>query len=215
MQTRDKKSKLSAGNFSSWLRQFRKAISTESGTKVDCGECTACCSSSYYIRIGPKETQALKHVNKDLLVYAPGLPKGYRLLVYEKNGLCPMLKGVKCSIYNFRPKTCRIYDCRIFAAAGISADDGGNALIAKQAKRWKFNYPAKRDRAEHSAVKAAAKFIRQHPKSFPGGRIPGTPSQLAVLALKAYSIFMSKKKYSNTETATAIVKASKIFDKKM
>jgi len=207
--------KLPAGNFSSWLRQIRKSILTESGTKVACGDCTACCSSSYYIRIGPKETQARKRIRKDLLVSAPGLPKGYRLLVYEKNGLCPMLKGVKCSIYNYRPKTCRIYDCRIFTAAGISAGGKDNALIAGQAMRWKFNYPGKRDRDEHLAVKTAAKFIRQHPKNFPGGRVPENPSQLAILAIKVYDVFLDKKKMTNTEIADEIVKTSRKFDRKM
>ncbi len=32
-----------AGDFSSWLHQFRNALLTDSGMDLPCGECIACC----------------------------------------------------------------------------------------------------------------------------------------------------------------------------
>ncbi len=181
---------LPAGDFSSWLRHARSALSNGIGTDVDCGECTACCSSSYFIHIGPAETRTLGRIPGDLLVAAPGLSNDQVVLGYDKNGCCPMLLDGKCSIYEHRPQTCRNYDCRVFAAAGIAAGGDDKARVNRRVKRWKFSYPAKRDHDEHLAVQAAAKFIREHAECFPGGRIPSNPSQLAILAIEVYEVFL-------------------------
>lgn len=211
---------LPAGDFSSWLRHIRDALLTDGETKVDCGECVACCSSSQFIHIRPEETRTLGRIRKDLLVAAPGLPKGHMLLGYDKNGLCPLLTKGKCSIYEHRPLTCRIYDCRVFTAAGIAAGGGDKTRITKRVRRWKFSYPAKLDCDEHSAIQTAAKFIQEHAACFPGGRIPNSPSQLAILAIKVFDVFLKKEGFSavvesassDVETANAIVEACRKFD---
>ena len=118
---------LPAGRFSSWLRRTRSAQLEENGVDVPCGECNACCKSSYFIHIRPEETQTLSRIPGELLFAAPGLPEGNVLLGYDENGHCPMLIDEKCSIYEHRPLTCRTYDCRIFPAAGIAR----NHLSAK------------------------------------------------------------------------------------
>ena len=50
----------------------------------------------------------------------PGRPKGHVVLGYDEHGRCPMLGDHGCTIYEHRPRTCRTYDCRVFAATGSS-----------------------------------------------------------------------------------------------
>jgi Fe-S-cluster containining protein len=178
---------LPAGGFSAWLQRFRTALVKENGADVPCGDCNACCRSSYFIHIRPEETETLSHIPKALLFPAPGLPQGNRVLGYNEHDSCPMLIDEKCSIYGYRPLTCHSYDCRIFSAAGIAA---GEADKSPPIPRWQFSYPTQRDRDEHDAVQAAAKFLQEHTGSFPIGRIPGSPVQLAILAIKVYNVFL-------------------------
>jgi Fe-S-cluster containining protein len=211
---------LPAGDFSSWLRQARNALRTDGGTDVECGECVGCCTSSYFIHVRPEEGDVLSRIAKDIPVAAPGLPQGHMLLGYDQKGICPMLVEEKCSIYEHRPLTCRQYDCRVFAAAGIVAGGGDKARINERVRRWKFSYPTMSDRDEHLAVQAAARFIREHAESFPSGRTPSDPSQLAVLALKAYGVFLGEgeapaapvRVAADTEVANAVVEACREFD---
>lgn len=210
---------LPAGDFSFWLAHTRDILVTERGTDVDCGECVACCSSFQFVHIRPEETDTLGCIPKDLLVAAPGQPKGYMLLGYDKKGHCPMLANGKCSIYDHRPLTCRNYDCRVFTAAGITPGDGIQIRITQQAMRWQFSYPARRDLDEHTAVRAAARFIQDHAECFPNGRIPIIPSQLAILAIKVYDVFLrddekaeTGRALSDVDVANAIVAACKKFD---
>jgi hypothetical protein len=211
---------LPAGDFSAWLRHARSALSTGAGTEVECGACTACCDSSYFIHIGPEETEALDRIEKGLLAAAPGLPEGHVVMGYDKNGVCPMLIDGRCSIYAHRPQTCRAYDCRVLAAAGITAGGGDKTRITQRAKRWKFSYPTGRDRDENAAVQAAARFIREHAECFPGGEIPSDPNQLAILAIKACEVFLAGDEgpaknghaASDAEVADAIVEACRQFD---
>jgi hypothetical protein len=134
-----KRQDLPAGGFSSWLRRTRSAQTGKGTANVPCGECIACCTSSYFIHIGPGESRTLSRIPKELLFPAPGLPKGHVLLGYDENGCCPMLVDGKCSIYEHRPQTCRGYDCRVFPAAGIEAGDSDKELINLRIRRWKFS----------------------------------------------------------------------------
>lgn len=181
---------LPAGSFVSWLRDNRRALATQPGADVPCGECNACCRSSYFIHITPEETEALAHIPKDLLFAAPGRPEGNVIMGFDEEGCCPMLIDDKCSIYEHRPLTCRNYDCRIFPAAGISAGDEDKDLITQQISRWKFDYSDERGRMQHSAVQAAAKFLREHAGSF-AGEVPGNATQLAILAIKVHEVFLN------------------------
>lgn len=210
-----------AGDFLSWLEQTREALKhdTGPGADVDCRDCTGCCSSSYFIHIRPEEKKTLQRINKKLLVPAPGLPKGHVLMGYGRDGVCPMLLNNQCSIYADRPQTCRNFDCRVFAASGIAAGDE-KGRISQRVRHWRFSYPTPQDRAAHRAVQAAAQFIRDNASSFPGGRVPSNPSQLTVLALKAYTVFMpdtdgsagSTSDASPEQLAQAIVETCRRFD---
>ena len=114
---------LSAGDFSSWMIEIQGAIRGDHGSDVPCDGCTACCTSSQFIHVGPDESDTLAHIPTDLLFPAPGLPPGHVVLGYDERGHCPMLIDDKCSIYEHRPRTCRTYDCRIFPAAGLDLED--------------------------------------------------------------------------------------------
>jgi hypothetical protein len=138
------------------------------------------------------------------------------LLGYDEQGRCPMLTYGRCSIYEQRPLTCRTYDCRVFAAAGIAADSD---LITRQARRWKFSHPTQDDRDQHAAVRAAARFMRERAKCFPGGAGPRDPVQVALLALKVYEVFLKSgdesgatgRSSSDLDIARAMIEASERF----
>jgi len=212
---------VSAGAYSAWLARTRSARLNDSGADVPCGECTACCTSSYFIHIAPYETETLARIPKQLLFPAPGQPKGNVLMGYDKNGHCPMLVDNRCSIYEHRPQTCRTYDCRIFPAAGMAVSEPEKALIAQRARQWRFDYPTQRDRNEHAAVQAAAKFLNERAECFPNG-VPKHSTQLAVLAIEVYEVFLelqdkaaaSGSTTTDLEIANAVIEAKKKLEAK-
>ncbi len=180
---------LDAGGFSSWLRMMEAALAGQRGSDVPCGSCTACCTSSQFIHIGPDEADTLAQIPGDLLFPAPGLPPGHVLLGHDERGHCPMLVDERCTIYAHRPATCRIYDCRVLPAAGVGADDD-QPRIGRQASRWRFDHPSATDLVEHDAVRAAAAFLRDDPEV----REMGSPraTQLAVLAVEIHGLFVAR-----------------------
>ena len=183
---------LVAGDFSSWLTEMRGALRGEHGSDVPCGSCTACCTSSQFIHIGPEETDTLARIPRQLLFPAPRLPRGHVLMGYDERGHCPMLIDDKCSIYEHRPRTCRTYDCRIFPAAGVGVDDDDKILIEQRARRWKFSYPTPADRIRHDAVRAAAAFVQEHPDVVPDAAVAANTMQVAVLAIEHHDIFIRR-----------------------
>jgi Fe-S-cluster containining protein len=122
-----------AGELAAWLEATRVVIRDEATADVACEGCTACCESSQFVHIAPDETDALARIPAALLFPAPGSP-GHMLLGYDEHGRCPMLVDGRCSIYAHRPRTCRTYDCRVFAAAGVDCD---KPRIAERARQWR------------------------------------------------------------------------------
>ena len=167
-------------DFVSWRRQLLDVVTTGAGdVDVPCGECTACCRSSMFIHIAPDETDALAHIPRELLFRAPGRPRGHVVMGYDEHGCCPMLVDGRCSIYEHRPRTCRAFDCRVYAVAGLPPDD--KPLISERLAVWP-------EASDGSVVRAVA-FLRAHPECFPDGRLPATNSQLAVAALVVSELF--------------------------
>jgi Fe-S-cluster containining protein len=173
---------LAAGGFSAWLADMERALEGVRDADVPCGTCTACCESSQFVHVGPDETDALAHIPAELLFPAPRMPTGHVLLGYDERGRCPMLTDDGCSIYEHRPRTCRTYDCRVFPATGVEPD-GDQALIAQQARRWRFDFPTEVDRAEHEAVQAVAASLGE----VAGTQVAGTPTQRAVRAIEVHA----------------------------
>ena len=179
-----------AGDFSFWLDQLQAALRGAAASDVPCGSCTACCTSSQFVHIGPNETETIRHIPPALLFRAPGLARGHLLLGYDEHGHCPMLINNRCSIYDHRPRTCRTYDCRVFPAAGVELVEPSKSAIVQQARRWRFSYPTPQARDRHDAVRAATAFLLQHASVFATGELPRDQTQLAVLAIDIHELFL-------------------------
>jgi Fe-S-cluster containining protein len=209
--------KKSAGPFSTWLHNARNALQHDTGIDVACGECIGCCTSSYFIHIRADEAETRSKIPKLLLFPAPGLPDGNVLMGYDEHGRCPMLINQRCSIYEYRPLTCRTYDCRIFPATGLTPGGDEKSIINQQIKKWQFDYPTEQDRNEQKAVIAAVSFLQEHAKSFADGFLPNITTQLAMLAIKVYDVFLNTSHGLEHEAATddiiiEVVSAYKNFD---
>jgi uncharacterized protein len=170
-----------AGGFASWLSAMQAALRGEADAAVPCGACTACCTSSQFVPIGADETDTLAHIPAELLFPAPRLPKGNVLLGYDERGHCPMLADGRCTIYEHRPRTCRAYDCRIFAATGldIGADDETKDPIAHRVRQWHFTFPTDDDHRRRAAVHTAVRTVRA-----------SSVTQLAVAAIERHEEFL-------------------------
>ena len=199
-----------AGSFSEWLRAMRHALAGGPGMEVACGDCVGCCTSSYFIKVRAHEARALAAIDEKFLEDAPGAQPA-RLMGYLENGHCPMYSGRGCSIYQDRPETCRTYDCRVFTAAAMPAGGAEKSTINARVARWCFEFPTERDRLEQRAVQAAASFLRQHPVRFPGGHVPSRASEIAVLAVKTYEVFLDPPP-DDRAAAAAIVATAIAFD---
>jgi Fe-S-cluster containining protein len=145
---------LPASAFVAWLDATERSLRGEIDADVPCDGCTACCRSSQFVHIAPDEADTLAHIPRALLFPAPRMEQGNVVLGYDENGCCPMLGDSGCSIYEHRPRACRTYDCRVFAAAGVEPDD--KPLVATRVRRWRFAYPSDADRDAHDALRAIA-----------------------------------------------------------
>jgi uncharacterized protein len=141
---------VAAGEFSEWLSAMTSALRGERSADVPCDGCTACCRASQFVHIASDETDTLAHIPAELLLPAPGRP-GHVLLGYDERGHCPMLVDDRCTIYEHRPRTCRTYDCRVFAATGVTPD-ASQPAIAARVSTWRFDVD---DRARWESVRAA------------------------------------------------------------
>ena len=195
---------LPAGGLSEWLDGLQAGLRGEAGSDVPCGVCTACCRSSQFVHIGPDETDTLAHVPVALTFPAPQMPRGHVLMDYDTRGRCPMLTDSGCSIYEHRPRTCRTYDCRVFAATDVELDDAGKASIAERVRRWRFDSPSAEDDRARQALRAAVRFLRDHPDLLPEGSAPETPTRLAVMAVEIVAAFLDREAGTVDGTAEAV-----------
>lgn len=158
-----------AGRLSDFVAEFRRAMERGETAAVPCGTCTACCRSGHFVHIGPDEADALAHVPADLLAPAPGYPDGFRIIVLDDRGRCPMLVERGCGIWEHRPRVCRTYDCRVFAATGLMPDQ---PVIVERARRWRFaGDDDPQGGATERSVRAAAGYLAEHfPDSPPSAR---------------------------------------------
>jgi Fe-S-cluster containining protein len=167
---------LSAGDLSSWLLGMQAALRGEREADVPCGGCTACCRSSQFVHIEPDEADALAHIPTALRFPAPGHPKGHVVLGYDQHGRCPMLGEHGCTIYEHRPRTCRIYDCRVFTATGIEPD-ATQPGVAERVRRWRFAVDTPEARRLRDELARAATDLADLP-----------PTRQAVAAVEAVGV---------------------------
>ena len=146
---------IDAGFFADWLREAEAMLRGTGGADVACGSCVGCCVSAYHIWLRPEDRVAYDEVPEEFLLRGRDQPAGHHLMGYRNDGRCPMLTASGCRIYADRPQTCRDYDCRIFAAAGIEAGGEPKRVINERIRAWRFRYADAADRAAHAAVTAA------------------------------------------------------------
>jgi uncharacterized protein len=162
----------------------------QQSSEVPCGSCNACCRSSYFIHIRADELETLRRIPPEYLARAPRPDVGDWIMDQNHAGRCPMLRADGCSIYAHRPQTCRNYDCRAFAAAGISLGSGPRSAVNERVWQWRFEYPTDLDAQRHNAVRSAAVFLRQHSDLFPAQIVPTDPGQLAKSAIGVHGLFL-------------------------
>jgi hypothetical protein len=173
---------LAAGRFATWLDGFAAALDGTGDADVPCNGCTACCESRQFVLVAPEETDTLAHIPTELLFPAPGMPPGHRVMGYDQHGRCPMLGERGCTIYEHRPRTCRTYDCRVFAAAGVDADSD-QVLLAERVRRWRFDHPSAEDRLLHDAVESAARTLGA--EGFRSPRVTGLAVRAVEVVLRS------------------------------
>ena len=203
-----------AGSFAVWLTQIQQALRGQGGTDVPCGECVGCCVSSYYIPLRASDAPVAAQVPPALLHVTGPAEAPQQWMAYGADGHCPMLRNRQCTVYAQRPQTCRDYDCRIFAAAGIAAGDAVRHVINVRVAAWQFNYDSPAERRTHEAVTAAAAFIAAHECDIAGIRFPAGPTGIAVRALKVHGVFLDDA-LNGADAPTlawAIIAASKAFE---
>src|SRR5262249_40629696 len=135
------------------------------------------------------EHDALKHIPPELLFPAPGRPAGHLVMGYDERGHCPMLIENRCSIYAHRPRACRMYDCRVFAATGVEP----NSAIAERVRAWEFSYSTSDGAATRETLIATAEELR--------ATIPNATAR-ALRALETYDTLRSSNAGSTSSGST-------------
>ena len=180
---------VNAGQFGEWLAAMRQVLRGERDADVPCGDCIGCCVSSYPIPLRPEDVRARAEVPEQYLLGT--MASGERWMMgFREDGRCPFMNGRQCDIYAERPQTCRDYDCRIYAAAGL-VPDGDRKVIEQRVHEWEFSFTSDAERADAEAVRRAAQFIRTHATLFPAGMRAGSATAAAVLAVKIYPLFLT------------------------
>jgi uncharacterized protein len=150
---------IDAGPFAGWLTGMEAVLRGEADADVACGRCTACCRSAQFVRVDADEVDALAHIPVALLFPAPYGRRGERVMGYDERGRCPMLTDGGCSIYEHRPRACRVYDCRVFAAADVAPD---HPAVSERVVDWHFRTDEPGDERLLEAVRAAARSVQEH-----------------------------------------------------
>jgi Fe-S-cluster containining protein len=207
---------VAAGGFGDWLAQTRAALRGSGGTRVPCGDCTGCCTSGYSVQVRPDEDAARAAIPAMLLVDSGDFAPGQRTLPPQPDGRCPMLDGARCSIYAHRPRTCRDYDCRVFAAAGLEAGGADKAAINRRVRAWRFAYAGEPEQRAHEAVRSAARFLQERRACIEalGVRVPRSTMGLAVMALKTHAALLPSagRPADDREIARAMIALLRDFD---
>ena len=193
-----------AGEFSRWVREYIRAQAhAEPANDVPCGDCNACCSSSYYIPIHSEERSTIAHIPAAVLTRSECHTEPRWTLSQSCAGRCPMLVDGACSIYAKRPRTCRRYDCRVFAAAGVAPGSGVRAAVNERVWQWRFEYPNEVDAQCQTAVLAAAEFLQRRSDLIDPEVAPADTGELAKAAVFVHEVFMESKPAHLTDEGLA------------
>lgn len=204
----------SAGDFDEWLDGMRAVLRGEALADVPCAGCVGCCVSSYPILLRPGDRTALEKVPDRYLQLRPG---NVARMLFREDGTCPMLESGRCTIYADRPQTCRDYDCRIYAAAGL-LPDGSRPVIQERVREWRFSFADAAARGRAAAVRRAAEFIRANAHLFPPEARAHSATAAAVMAVKVHGLFgdetapAAADEPARAALAQAVLEAARRFD---
>lgn len=98
---------------------------------VDCQGCSAPCCRLRHVDAIPlsfEESQRLPAVFRDIQIHGKTVSNVATLPRHPVTGECVFVRDGTCSIWNMRPKTCRVYDCR---------KDDDAVMVAFVAERFK------------------------------------------------------------------------------
>jgi Fe-S-cluster containining protein len=195
---------IDAGRLAPWAEAMQRALRGGAGSDVPCAGCTACCTSFQFVHVEPDEADAIAHIPAELLFAAPHRPPGHLVMGYDRDGRCPMLGDGGCTIYAHRPRTCRMYDCRVFAATGVEPDGDDKAAIRARVRQWRFAVRDEADAVVGQGLRAAAAYLREHPEVLPDAAGAAGPTALAVLAVDALPAFVARTPSGGTELVTPV-----------
>lgn len=192
---------------------MRAVLRGEAEADVPCDGCVGCCVSGYPVPLRPGVDQAaLEQVPARYLSLPAG--GGMARMNPRDDGTCPMLEAGQCRIYAQRPQTCRDYDCRIYAAAGL-LPDGGRPVIRERVLEWHFDQEDEETQRAAVAVRRAASFIIGHATLFPPAVRAHSAAAAAVLAIKTYHLFLDPvQDESPQRLVQEVLKAAVEFDGK-
>jgi len=203
-----------AGDFRQWLEAMSASLRGGPGLDVPCGDCVGCCSAAWPIALRAADAKLVGQLPPDYLHEVPDAPVGIRYMGYRADGTCPMLLNARCTVYEHRPQTCRDFDCRLFAAAGLASAGPGKTPVDRRIGAWRFRYATREDEKTHRAIKATADFITGPGRTVATIRLPTSPIAIAGIALKAHRVFLEERtdQLSVETIARRIVEEAKAFD---
>lgn len=207
---------IDAGEFGAWLLAMTLTLQGHGDNAVPCGDCTGCCSAAWPVALREEDRDLLPLVPAAYLLTVDNAPPGVRYMGYRSDGTCPMLVEQRCTVYARRPQTCRDFDCRLFAAAGMPSAGAGKAMIDRRIRAWRFRYATPAAKAHHEAIMRTAQFITAQRGTAAGQLFPSSPIAIAGIAFKAHTVFLDPNEAPrSTETLTdAILTAAKDFDRR-
>lgn len=189
---------------------MQAVLRNERDANVPCDGCVGCCVSSYQIPLRPSDQVALSSVPDRYLRWP--VDGGRVRMDHREDGTCPMLEAGRCSIYADRPRTCRDYDCRLYAAAGLMPD-GHRPVIQQRVSEWQFVYEDDVALARAAGVRRAADFIRAHREHFPAAMRAHSAAAVAVLAVKVYALFVDAGvEVPAAQRVLEVIDAARAFD---
>jgi len=150
-----------ASPFSARLEMTKIDIKSDIGVSVHCGSCSACCTSGFYIAVSKNKVKTLDRIAEDLLKTIPRIPELF-YIGFNKKGHCHLLIENHCSIYDFRPDSCRTFECRIYSATGIKLDKDEISPINLPIKEWKFSYPTRNDVLQQERLVKAVSILKDN-----------------------------------------------------
>ena len=129
--------KASIGSLSTYLRHASKISVTNPDSHTPCGGCDTCCHSVFNkISLTPEEQTRF----------------GVEYFDMTKTGRCPHMGDKGCEIYEQRPLSCRMFDCRFLAACEVARLEVGgipalpNEKLKELADKWVFKPLTDEDR---------------------------------------------------------------------